>query len=539
MSWDKLVLSQNKRCRLWILLLIVQIYFTPELTKAQAVLQATPAIAPKTSEVAIIVKKIEILGSTVFSEQELQQLVAAFIGKSSTTQDLLAIRAAVTDLYTRRGYLTSGAFLPVQNQDFKNGIIRIQVIEGELERIDLTGLSQVQESYVRSRLEPAGTRPVNIQNLESSLQLLQSNPLFRAVRAELKAGSAVGRNILAVQLIESDPYIGSLTFANLESSTVGATGLYGTLGTRNLSGNGDLFQLELGGTEGTRRYGVRYELPLTAQSDLLLRYNWDSSRIIEAPFAFAGINSRSQTISVGVQHFLWRTPSSQFSLGLGLDLRESRSFLLDDIPFSFSVGAEDGRAAASVLRFSQEWSERTINRVLAARSQFNFGLGTFGATVNNSGTDGRFLSWQGQFQWVQSLGKDMISIVRVGTQITNDSLLPFEQFGIGGSETVRGYRQNLFAADNGVVGSVELRIPILQDQTFGFMQVVPFFDIGRVWNSRDGISANTLSSTGLGLIWEPLPKVRLKLEWAVPLTAVNNLNNSTQNINFSLQITGF
>lgn len=532
------------RARLLLFFLVGQINFTPVFVCAREILKHPPAAGQIqqeiASEITVTVSKIEILGSTVFSDQELQQEVASFLGKSRTTQDLLAIRAAITDLYTRKGYLTSGAFLPVQNQDFTQGTVRVQIVEGELERIDIEGLSRLQEDYVRSRLVPVGTRPVNIQRLESSLQLLQINPLFRAVRAELKAGSTVGRNILDVKLTESDPWLGSLTIANLESPSVGSLGMYGTLGTRNLSGTGDLFQLEVGGTEGTRRYGARYEIPITAQSDLFLRYNWDSSRIVEAPFAFAGINSRSQTISVGIQHFLWRDPISQFSLGLGLDLRESRSFLLDDIPFSFSLGAEDGRSAETVLRFSQEWTERTTNRVLSARSQFNFGLGALGATVNDSGTDGRFTSWQGQFQWVQSLGKDFIAIARLGTQLTNNSLLPLEQFGLGGSETVRGYRQNLFAGDSGIIGSVELRIPILRDEVLGFAQIAPFFDIGRVWNNRDSAAAGTLSSVGIGLHWNPHPKVRLKLEFAQPLS-LNNLSSNTQsqNINFSIQITGF
>ncbi|CAN1212316.1 ShlB/FhaC/HecB family hemolysin secretion/activation protein [Tumidithrix helvetica PCC 7403] len=524
--------------KLWLLFFAAQISFATAVS-AQNIPPNSPAIA---QEVTVTVRKIEILGSTVFSEQELQQEVASFLGKLSTTQDLLAIRAAITDLYTRNGYLTSGAFLPVQNQDFTKGIVRVQVVEGELERIDIVGLSRLQEDYARSRLTQVGSRPVNIRSLESSLQLLQINPLFSSVKAELKAGSSVGRNVLTVQLTEANPWIGSLTLANIESPSVGDTGLYGTVATRNLTGFGDLLRIDLGGTEGTRRYGVRYELPITDQSDLLLRYDWDSSRIIEPPFSSIGINSRSQTASIGYRHFLFRDPNSELSLGLTLDLRESQTFLLDDIPFSFSVGPENGRSAVSVLRVSQAWSERTTNRVLDARSQFNFGLGIFGATVNDSGTDGRFFSWQGQFQWVQALGKDFISIVRLGTQLTDNSLLPLEQFGIGGSETVRGYRQNLGVGDSGVLGTVEFRIPLLRDRALGLVQIAPFFDIGRVWSSRNSdIPPSTLSSAGIGLHWNPHPNVRVKLEWATPLTSVNNLGSGTQtqSLNFLLQVTGF
>ncbi|MBW4602830.1 MAG: hypothetical protein KME29_25500 [Calothrix sp. FI2-JRJ7] len=79
--------------------------------------------------------------------------------------------------------------------------------------------------------------------------------------------------------------------------------------------------------------------------------------------------------------------------------------MLKDIPFSFSTGPEDGNSKVTVSRFSQDWINRTPSRVLAARSQFSLGIGALGATVNDTGVDGRFMSWVGQFQWVQNLGR--------------------------------------------------------------------------------------------------------------------------------------
>lgn len=91
----------------------------------------------------------------------------------------------------------------------------------------------------------------------------------------------------------------------------------------------------------------------------------------------------------------------------------------------------------------------------------------------------------GQFQWVQSLGKDFIGLARIATQLTPDSLLPLEQFSIGGVDTVRGYRQNQFVADNGITGSLEIRFPIVKDPGgFGTIQIAPFFDFGKVWNNK-------------------------------------------------------
>jgi hemolysin activation/secretion protein len=502
----------------------------------------SPIIPPSTpAEIEVIVRQIKVLGSTVFSEAELQQAIAPYLGKSAKIQDLLAIRTIITNLYVNRGYLTSGAFLPVQSQDFSNGIISVQVVEGELEQIEIMGLSRLQEDYVRSRIAQAGTRPVNIRNLEEGLQLLQLNPLFSSIRAELKSGRTIGRSILQLELKENDPWLGSLILENRESPSVGSLGLYGSLEYRNLTGLGDSLSADIGGTEGTRKYGIRYNLPLNAQDELQFRYSYSTSRIIEQPFSSIDINSRSQTAAVGYRHFVFRYPTSELAVGLTLEQRQSSDFLFGNVPFSFSAGADNGRSVVNVLRFSQEWISRTTNQVLAARSQFNLGLGILGATVNDIGVDGRFLSWQGQFQWVQALAKDTISVVRLGTQLTNKALLPIEQFGIGGLDTVRGYRQNLYIGDSGMVGTLELRLPLVRNEAIGLIQVVPFIDIGSVWSSSPNTFSGILASTGLGVRWEVNANLRARLEWAAQLASANGFGNAAQpqSITFSLQLTGF
>jgi hemolysin activation/secretion protein len=66
-------------------------------------------------------------------------------------------------------------------------------------------------------------------------------------------------------------------------------------------------------------------------------------------------------------------------------------------------------------------------------------------------------------------------IARVGAQLTPDSLLPLEQFSIGGIDTVRGYRQNQRVGDNGLVGSLEVALPIVRDRKgIGVIQLAPF-----------------------------------------------------------------
>lgn len=64
------------------------------------------------------------------------------------------------------------------------------------------------------------------------------------------------------------------------------------------------------------------------------------------------------------------------------------------------------------------------------------------ATVNDTGTDGRFFSWLKQFQWVQRFSPRILMLAKINAQLTGNSLLSLEKITIGGVETVHGYRQN-------------------------------------------------------------------------------------------------
>ncbi|HEY9606367.1 MAG TPA: ShlB/FhaC/HecB family hemolysin secretion/activation protein [Allocoleopsis sp.] len=506
----------------------------------------TQPIPPPELGVTVKVKRVEVLGSTVFSPAELEAAVTSFIGKDATFEELLAIRTAITKLYTDKGYTTSGAFLPPQ--DVTDGVVQVQVVEGAIEKIEIEGLSRLRSSYVRSRIGLAIKRPVNLSRLEEALQLLQLDPHINTVQAELSAGTAPGLSVLTLNVKEAQPLAASLSVENRNSPSVGSIQGTAAISHNNLLGSGDRLSAEYGKSEGVNTYNFSYAIPLNPRDGTLsVSYDHSSSRIIEKPFSEFDINSDSYTFSLGFRQPIIRTPTTEFALALSLDSRQSETFLFGDLPFSFSPGPENGKSKVTVLRFTQDWINRSSNRVLAARSQFSFGLDALDATVNDIGIDGRFTSWLGQFQVVQSLGGGAILIARAGAQLTPDGLLPIEQFSIGGIDTVRGYRQNERVADNGIVGSVEVRYPIIRSpDRIGIIQLASFFDIGTVWNNQADVareisSPSTLASVGVGLLWQLDPYVSARLDWGIPLISVSDGGDSLQDngISFSIRFQPF
>ncbi|MGB7378833.1 MAG: ShlB/FhaC/HecB family hemolysin secretion/activation protein [Rivularia sp. (in: cyanobacteria)] len=167
-------------------------------------------------------------------------------------------------------------------------------------------------------------------------------------------------------------------------------------------------------------------------------------------------------------------------------------------------------------------------------SQFSIGTGLLDATTNdNPLPDSRFVSWLGQIQRVQRLSKNQLLIVQGDLQLTPDSLLPSEQFIIGGGQSLRGYRQNARSGDNGFRLLVEDRITLDSSEAgLTKLAIAPFFDMGAVWNHPDNpndlANQTFLASLGLGVLWSPIPNLNLRLDYAYPFVDLDDRGENLQ-----------
>ena len=474
---------------------------------------------------SIEVTRYNVQGSTVPElEAKFDELLADLTGSEITFAQLLEARTRITDLYIDNGYITSGAFLPPQT--IENGEVVIQIIEGELEDIIITGTDRLRPHYVRSRIERATAAPLNVDDLLEALQLLQLDPLIENLSAELSAGLRPGSNLLEVELTEADSFNASLRFDNGRSPTVGV--LRGRIGLNeaNLFGIGDMADVSYSLTEGSNEYAASYTVPLNASNATLsASARFTNSEIIEEPFDRIDIEADSRDFELTFRQPIVRSPREELALGLTFSRRESDTSLLD-VGFPLSNGAnDDGETRISAFRLFQEWTKRGSRSVFAARSQFNWGIPIFESTLNNQKPDSRFFSWRTQAQYLQLLGDSNISLLLRGDlQLSTTSLVALEQFGVGGNRSVRGYSQDLLLADNGVFGSAELRFPLVTSRDGStVLEIHPFFDFGTVWNTdSDDPDPSGLASLGVGLSLELDDQLSAKLDWGIPLTDVDN-----------------
>ena len=491
----------------------------------------TPEAVPGNVPQNILVKRFQVIGSTVFSRKELDKVLAPFTNRTISFAELFQARSAITQLYVDRGYITSGALIPPQS--VQDGVIQIQVVEGGLEAINVTGTRRLNPNYVRSRLRIATSKPLNRNRLLEALQLLQLNPLIKNLSAELSAGTRPGSSLLEVRVSEAKTFIPQIELDNNRSPSVGSFRRRVQLNEANLLGQGDGLSVGYSNTDGSNDVDVNYTLPINPRNGTIsLGYLSSWSNVIEPPFDRLDITANSRYYDLTLRQPLVQNPSKEFSLGLTASRRESKARFLRIGRTGFpSPGAdESGNTRISALRFFQEWTQRNSREVLAARSQFSVGLGVFDATVNrNPQPDSRFLAWRGQGQWVRLLAPDSLLLLRTDVQLATTSLVPLEQFGLGGQESVRGYRQDALLTDNGVFVSAEVRIPIYRPpQRQWVLQIAPFVDVGTTWNNsgrnalgRTNLESNTLASVGLGLRWQLGDRLTVRLDWGIPLIDIS------------------
>ena len=512
-----------------------------------------PALTPDlpegslSDEVTIVVDRFEVIGSTVFSEAELQAALAPFIGRPLTLSELLKARTAVTQLYVERGYVSSGAFIPPQAPEA--GTVTIEVIESRLIDIQVQGTTRLNSGYISSRLALAADVPLQVDRLVEALRLLQLDPLIDNISGELSTGLEPGTNRLTVLVKEADSFDVDFVTSNDRTPLVGTWERGGFVNQRNLTGLGDGLQIGYLNTEGSDRVIADYKIPLSPRNATLgAHFEYTTSQVISEPESVLDIETDSFLVDLSFRQPLIHTPTEELALSLIGSWQRSRTVFLEDllgeaIPFPAFGANSDGEIEVFALRFAQDWLKRGENYVIAARSQFNFGLG--GSTpLNTTGDapDSKFFSWQSQAQWVQALGPDTLLLVHGEAQLASDTLPAQELFGLGGQRTIRGYRQDRLLTDNAVFATAEVRLPVLRyRERQGLVQVVPFLDVGTGWNTRlPNPDTNILVGTGIGLLWTEGNHWNARLDWGIPLNDSESGDSLQENgLYFSIDLTQF
>ncbi|ACK69518.1 surface antigen (D15) [Gloeothece citriformis PCC 7424] len=493
---------------------------------------------------------IEIRGSSVFTQEDfltdedIKKLITAYENRTLSAEEFsqvyLNLANAITQFYLNQGYITSKANPENPIRINEQGIAVIPIVEGRLSQIQVLGRERLNLSYLCHRVALGVDAPINIIELEKQLRLLNLNPLLETIEASLRGTGQTGLSVLVVTVVEANPIGGSLSVDNYSPPTLGSERIGAGLYHRNLSGIGDQLFLNYynSTSNGNRFFDATYQVPLNPmEGTLQLRVTPQWTKITLPPFDQLEITGQNQGYQITYRQPLKRTLSEEFALSVGFQYQDGRTLGLGRLETL-------ERTNSSVFQFSQDYLNRDPQGIWLVRSQFNWGTQEVDRTefaVRDFLPGGSLFNWLGQVQRLQRLNDDHLLIIQADFQLSADPLISYYLFVMGGGQSLRGYRQNARSGDNGFRLSIEDRITLVRDEDKNpYFQIAPFIDLGKVWNSsgnRVSLPSQTfLVGTGLGIIWNPLENLSIRLDYGIPWVDLDDRGNNLQDDGFYFQV---
>jgi len=489
----------------------------------------------------MFVQTIQLSGNTVFSKDELSQWFTPYQQRKVSSDELRYLADELTQHYIDRGYLNSGVIIP--NQEIKNATVRLQAIEGQLSRIEILGNENVRTAYIEEHIRVDLSSPLNVAQLKENLQLFERDPHIVQINAQLLPAINRGESILRIKLKEQAPYSFGLQVNNFRTPLIGEEQMRINGTYRNLTGRGDQIRVEAGLTQSNNEYSINYAMPLNARGiNFNLQHVRTSGSItLDASGVDPVIRSDAIQTAIGLNYPLIRKLKQSLNAIIRFESKQSQSYL-NDIPISFVLGEQDGKARVSALSAGVSWNRNFGKQIIAIYATSKIGLNVLDATINDSGADGRFVAFQGQTHYLHYLSSSLGQInAKFNWQFSPDQLLALEKFSAGGAASVRGYRENQLLANNGASASLEWRIPLPSFQHKAYFrktEIFPFIDQAYISNQRRpeiaGIKRKVLLSVGLGMRSEIIKNLHTEISWAQIYNPFSEYNAPYQGVLLSL-----
>jgi hemolysin activation/secretion protein len=447
---------------------------------------------------AFDVQRFDVTGATLVPRSEIDAALMPFVGAHRTLADLQRARTALATLYARHGYGATQVVLP--EQEIKDGVVQLRVVEARLGRVTVAGNRFFDEANIRSSM-PAlvAQHPLDTSRLASEVRLANENPV-KQTTVVLKGGEDGGVVDAQVRVADQRPYRFSVSLDNTGTPQTGEYRMGVGFQEANMWNLDHVLNLQyvtsptnaahpsqvaLPPNKNVSIFGAGYHVPLYGfgdSIDVVAGYANVDSGVVENLFNISG----SGRVYAGRYNFgLPQVGQVEQKLALGY---EARFYNNNVVPVGGSTTVvPDYVLHPASLTYSGVWRGDADELSFSAAGVKNVPAGPNGDQaqfdVVRPGADAGYALSRYNVNWLHSLPRDLQARVRFTGQYTRDELLPGEQFGIGGLDSVRGFYERQFSGDKGFSGTLEVYSPDLGwNAASGFRaRLLAFYDYGRAW----------------------------------------------------------
>lgn len=502
------------------------------------------------------ISRFAVEGATLMPPDRIDETLAPFTGGERTLADVQRARAALEAAYGRLGYGATQVVVPAQ--EVAGGVVRLRVIEGRVTGVNIEGNRHFDDANIRRSLPALVERaPVDTGRLARELRLANESPV-KQTTVVLKGGAEEGDVTAQVRVEDQRPWRFSLGLDNTGTPETGEYRVGVGFQHANLFGRDHVLTLQyvtspsketdpdalaLPPNDNVLIAGAGYHVPLYALGDsidLVAGYANVDSGVVQNLFAVSGsgwfyggrynfglpaAGALEQKLSLG---FDWRIYNNDVT-PVGATGSLTPDYTLHPLSLAYS-GAY--RAAGQDLAFSVAGVQNVPGGNDGTQSTFD---------AVRPGAPASYTLARATLSYLHALPRGFQARARFAGQYTRDELLPAEQFGIGGMDSVRGFYERQFAGDRGYSGSIEVYSadfgPDLLPPGEWRARVLAFYDFGRVYRINPEVfepEVIGISSAGPGIRIAYGTSLSLRFDYGFQIQRGSPPSSDTSRANFSL-----
>ncbi|MGA2128713.1 MAG: POTRA domain-containing protein, partial [Xanthobacteraceae bacterium] len=177
---------------------------SPRAQPGGAAISLPSTVAPPGAEkVRLLVRDIRIVGATVYPAADLAPLTRDIVGQTVSLEAIYEVARRITAKYGSDGYVLSRAVVPPQELDPRGAVVRIEVIEGYVDRVEWPEkLVRYRDFFTSYAARITAERPANIRTIERYLLLAGDLPGLRISTSLRPSKVNVRASTLVVEVAE-------------------------------------------------------------------------------------------------------------------------------------------------------------------------------------------------------------------------------------------------------------------------------------------------------------------------------------------------
>lgn len=467
------------------------------------------------------ISRFDVRGNTLLPAAEVERVLAPFRGQNRDFGHVAQALEALTAAYQAAGYSVVTVNLP--EQELERGVIRLDVVQTRIGRVQVRGQRYVDEANVRRALPQLreGETP-NLNAISAGLKQANEQPA-RKITMKLQSAEQDGEVDAMLDVADEKQWKAMLNADNSGSGSTGKTHVGAVLQHANLFGRDHVASLQYTTSAEepgrVKVYGLGYHIPLYALGDALDLYasysNIDSGTVSAGAFNLA-VSGKGAVYGMRYTQRLHSAPGREDRLLYGIDYKDFRNSVL-------LLGQELGNDVALhpvSIGYLGSWDSAQGDSGVSLTLLRNIPGGKRGKQADftraRAGADEDYMALRAGASISRIIAGEWQWRAIANAQYSNDALVPGEQFGAGGAGSVRGFGERDVAGDSGLGINLELYTPNLCGGGNWQCRVLAFHDRAHVRRNHalaGELTSTSIASAGLGLRLVLTSQANLQLDY--------------------------